>query len=178
MHRILIVVLLIFFFSCSNKVEKKEESSAPEVVEAKGYVVPKDSMAEPKVILINEAELKKNPVGIPKVIPTNLNVHPAGEPKIVLAGKPKVCTPGKDTFLLPKIVPAIDSPFIAKQPKPITALPMRMKDDATCNIQYLDVDQGMNSSYVWSIIKDKSGNLWFGTYGGGVSKFDGKSFTH
>jgi serine phosphatase RsbU (regulator of sigma subunit) len=45
-------------------------------------------------------------------------------------------------------------------------------------MQYLDVDQGMASSYVRSILEDKSGNLWFGTYGGGVSKYDGKSFTH
>ena len=29
-----------------------------------------------------------------------------------------------------------------------------------------------------SILEDKSGNLWFGTWGGGLSKFDGKSFTH
>jgi serine phosphatase RsbU (regulator of sigma subunit)/streptogramin lyase len=29
---------------------------------------------------------------------------------------------------------------------------------------------------VRSITEDKSGNLWFGTYGGGVSKYDGKSF--
>jgi ligand-binding sensor domain-containing protein len=28
------------------------------------------------------------------------------------------------------------------------------------------------------MLEDKSGNLWFGTYGGGVSKYDGKSFTH
>jgi class 3 adenylate cyclase len=29
-----------------------------------------------------------------------------------------------------------------------------------------------------SILEDKSGNLWFGTYGGGVSKYDGTTFTH
>jgi serine phosphatase RsbU (regulator of sigma subunit) len=28
------------------------------------------------------------------------------------------------------------------------------------------------------MLEDKSGNLWFGTDGGGVSKYDGKSFTH
>ena len=28
-----------------------------------------------------------------------------------------------------------------------------------------------------SITEDKTGNLWFGTYGGGVSRYDGKSFT-
>jgi hypothetical protein len=31
---------------------------------------------------------------------------------------------------------------------------------------------------VHSITEDKSGNLWFGTYGGGVSRYDGKSFTN
>ncbi|MCC7331232.1 MAG: hypothetical protein IT232_01380, partial [Flavobacteriales bacterium] len=123
-------------------------------------------MAEPKVSPINESKLKKVPVGNPKVVATNLNVHTVGVPKIIPAGNPKIITPGKDTFSLPKIVPTIDSPFVAKQPKPIPALPFRMKDAATCNIQYLDVDQGMNSSYVRSILEDKSGNLWFGTYGG------------
>jgi len=28
------------------------------------------------------------------------------------------------------------------------------------------------------MLEDKSVNLWFGTEGGGVSKYDGKSFTH
>ena len=29
-----------------------------------------------------------------------------------------------------------------------------------------------------SILEDKSGNLWFGTNGGGVNKYDGETFTH
>ena len=35
-------------------------------MEAKGYMVPKDSMAEPKVILVDESKLKKIPVVTPK----------------------------------------------------------------------------------------------------------------
>ncbi len=31
---------------------------------------------------------------------------------------------------------------------------------------------------VLSITEDKTGNLWFGTSGGGVSRYDGKSFTN
>ena len=30
---------------------------------------------------------------------------------------------------------------------------------------------------VMSITEDKTGNLWFGTDGGGVSRYDGKSFS-
>ncbi|MFN5183543.1 MAG: two-component regulator propeller domain-containing protein [Bacteroidota bacterium] len=178
MKKYAIYLLLICFISSCNK-NKEESTNTHElkVVEAKGYVVPKDSMAEPKVIPVDESKLKKVPAGNPKVVPTNLNVHIAGEPKVVVAGKPRVITPGTDTFSLPKVVVAKDSPFIAKQPKPISALPFRMKDAAICNIQYLDEDEGMNSSYVLSMLEDKSGNLWFGTTGGGVSKYDGKSFT-
>ncbi len=36
--------------------------------------------------------------------------------------------------------------------------------------------QGLTNNSVNWITEDKSGNLWFGTYGGGVSKYDGKSF--
>ena len=70
-----------------------------------------------------------------------------------------------------KIVPST-------QPQPTKALPPRFKDAAINNMQYLDVDQGMASSYVHSILEDKSGNLWFGTDAGGVSRYDGESFTH
>ena len=66
----------------------------------------------------------------------------------------------------------------ALQSKTTKALPAVYKDNAICNIKYLDVDQGMPSSYVYSIIEDRNGNLWFGTYGGGVSKYDGQSFTN
>ncbi len=63
------------------------------------------------------------------------------------------------------------------QPQPIQALPPMFKDAAKSNLQYLDLDQGMNSSNVESILEDKNGNLWFGT-DGGVSKYDGELFTH
>ena len=37
--------------------------------------------------------------------------------------------------------------------------------------------QGLANNYVLSITEDKTGNLWFGTVGGGVSRYDGKSFS-
>jgi ligand-binding sensor domain-containing protein/serine phosphatase RsbU (regulator of sigma subunit) len=37
--------------------------------------------------------------------------------------------------------------------------------------------EGLANNWVQSTLQDKSGNLWFGTNGGGVSRYDGKSFT-
>ncbi|MFH0758184.1 MAG: two-component regulator propeller domain-containing protein [Bacteroidota bacterium] len=53
-----------------------------------------------------------------------------------------------------------------------------MKKDARINIKYLNDTHGLNLNGVYSILEDSHGNLWFGTWGGGVSKYNGKTFTH
>ncbi len=45
-------------------------------------------------------------------------------------------------------------------------------------MQNYTTDQGIALDAVSCAIKDKKGNLWFGTDGGGVSRYDGKSFTN
>ncbi len=177
-YNVLFIVVVTFLLSCSNDKKAQIETIIPKRTEVKGYIVPKDSMAQPNVITVDENKLKKIALGKPKIVPTNLNVHSAGKPKVIVAGKPSVCVLGKDSFSLPKIVPATDSSFVAKHPKPVSSLSLRMKDAAIYNIQYLDVDQGMSSSIIRSMKQDKRGNLWFGTNGSGVSKYDGKTLTH
>ena len=38
--------------------------------------------------------------------------------------------------------------------------------------------EGLSNNYVISLLEDRKGNLWFGTYGGGVSIYNSESFTH
>jgi ligand-binding sensor domain-containing protein/signal transduction histidine kinase len=64
------------------------------------------------------------------------------------------------------------------EPRPVKALALRSKDNPTATIQYLDVGQGLNFSYISSILEDKRGNLWFGIAESGICKYDGKSFTN
>ncbi|MBN4065952.1 hypothetical protein JYT51_01305 [Candidatus Amoebophilus asiaticus] len=44
------------------------------------------------------------------------------------------------------------------------------------NFRNYSVEHGLAQSQVLSICEDSKGYLWVGTYGGGVSKFDGKTF--
>jgi serine phosphatase RsbU (regulator of sigma subunit) len=46
------------------------------------------------------------------------------------------------------------------------------KYDGKSFTHYTD-KEGLSNNTVWSMLEDKSGNLWFGTNGGGVSKYDG-----
>jgi len=150
----------------------------PKVVEAHGYVVPADSLSAPKVIPVDESKLKRVPAGRPKVVATNTNIHPAGTPRVVVAGTPRVCTPGQDTFQLPRTVPAVDSPFVAGVPEVVLAKSPIAKDRNPQNFNFLGKLQGLKHSSVRCMIQDRDGNLWIGTPGGGVSRYDGKSFTH
>ena len=102
----------------------------------------------------------------PKVVLTNTNVHPAGIPKVVIAGVPKVCTPGKDSFSLPKIVPAIDRPFMAGIPEVVIAGEAYTKDQNPQNFSSFGKLQGLKSANVWSMVQDKNGNLWIATTDG------------
>jgi ligand-binding sensor domain-containing protein/two-component sensor histidine kinase len=100
-------------------------------------------------------------------VPAKLTVIPVDTAKLkrVKAGKPTV-------------IPATGKRMPFRQPVPVKALPLRFKDAATANVQYLDVDQGMGASYLYAMLEDKSGNLWLGTDGAGISKYDGVSFIH
>ncbi len=74
-------------------------------------------------------------------------------------------------------IPVTGKVVPCKQPKSNPALAFRVKDNVTYNLQYLDVDQGMNTPYMKCSMEDQNGNLWFGTTDG-VMRYDGESFTN
>ncbi len=169
------ILIAIPFLSCKKHPNEPLGIYPLNVVEAKGYKVPQDSIAPPKII----------PVGNPKIVPVEkhkveaarANIHPVGVPKILVAGIPKVGTPGQDSFSLPKIVPAIDSPIMAGLPKIVPAKEVAGIDPNPENFSAFNKLQGLGYTSISAIIGDKSGNLWFGTGGGGVAKYDGQNFT-
>jgi ligand-binding sensor domain-containing protein/signal transduction histidine kinase len=173
---VFITALLIFIFSCKQQKENSTVLSySPKVVEAHGYVVPKDSMAEPKLLPVGEPWVV--PAGKPKVTPVATNVHPVGNSEIILADT-TVHTPGQGSFSLPKTFPAIGKTILAGSPEVIIAKDAVAKDQNLYNFSSFGTIQGLINADIQSIFEDKKGNLWVGTYGGGVCKYDGVSFTH
>ncbi len=173
------VSLIVFAINCNPAPETAPaETYAPKTIPVHARVVSTDSSQRPTIIAIDEAKLKRSFLVPRQSLYANMNVKPAGEPiQLTIRGLKKILL-GSDTFSMPEVVPAVPVVVPAKQPKPVNSLPWRMKDGASYNIQYLDVDQGMNSSYIWDIFEDKAGNFWFASDGGGVSRYDGKSFLH
>ena len=46
------------------------------------------------------------------------------------------------------------------------------------HLRILPEKEGLHYDNIACILKDSHDHLWFGTWGGGVSKFDGETFTH
>jgi ligand-binding sensor domain-containing protein/serine phosphatase RsbU (regulator of sigma subunit) len=174
LKRLFCLVLLVAF-ACKQKSTQQSNYHQLNTVKAQGYVIPNNIRKNPKTIPAGKPTIVK--ASKQKAIPTNTNIQPAGIPKISLAGKPLVCTPGQDSFLLPKKTLAIDSPFFAGIPETVIAKDMDSRDQNPKNFSFFGKIQGLKHNVIRCMLQDKSGYLWLGTVGGGVIRYDGKFFT-
>ncbi len=172
----LFYTFVFLFFSCkSPQREIHSREIFPKVVDSGGHQIPKDSLLLPKEIPAGTP--LKTHVGKPRVVYTDNNIHTSGTPKIILAGNPEVITPGQDTFLLPEKKEAIIRPFTAELPEIVNVRDVSLRDPNPYNFSSLSKLQGLNHNQVTCLLQDRNGNLWIGTLGG-VSRYDGKSFTN
>jgi signal transduction histidine kinase/ligand-binding sensor domain-containing protein/CheY-like chemotaxis protein/AraC-like DNA-binding protein len=157
-------------------------------IPALGKIIHPDSVSRPKSFPVTPKGLliKKNVYSNRKIISVNLTVILIDTSKLTYIPVPELVEGDTSHFIINsmgtklatgtsiptrgKVVPAI-------QPESEVALLPQIKDAAITNLQYLDVEQGMPSSNILSIAEDRNGNFWFGTWEGGVSKYDGAGFT-
>ena len=147
-----------------------------------GRVIPPGSVAQPITV----------PAGKPMEVPINLNIHKIPETLTTIPLNKDLLetfTPGVDTcsFVLVNsngdtVPTGVPIPIKGKvvpcnQPQPFKTSSPLMRDNAVINIKYLDVDQGLSSFEVRSMLEDSRGNLWFATWGG-ASMYNGETFTN
>jgi len=194
----LLVLLPIFLLAgCTGTSGEKDASTPPplypqpQTVELKeGVPIPAtpkiihpDSVAKPQSFAVDHAALTTiNAYPNRRQIPADLTTIPVdrsqlrtiplgeGNPDFVLLSSTG------DTIPTGVPVPAMGRVVQALHSRPTKALPPSTKDAAIAHLQYLDVEHGMVSTFVWSMLEDQSGNIWFGGFGG-VSVFNGESFT-
>ncbi len=177
--RMYISVLLMIFgcilFSCKQNKDGPPRNHQLKVVEVKGYVVPKDSISLPKIVTAGNPTII--PVEKQKITTFQSAINTTLKPKVVVAGLPSINTPGFDGFSLPKKVLAIERPVLAGLPEVIPVKELASVDQNLENFSSFNKLQGLHNTNIQSIIKDRSGNLWFGTNGGGTAKYDGQNLS-
>jgi len=81
-----------------------------------------------------------------------------------------------DTIYTGVEIPVTGKVVNVKMKRATSTLPTRFKENASRDIQFLDVDQGLPSSYVYSIDRDSRGNFWLGFDMAGAIRYDGNSY--
>lgn len=177
----LLILSFVFCFSCKNESRQEKEKVISEKSEDGS------SVQSVNLVTIRRAKHKTSEAGKPfvsnakppRVYSTNTNINQIGELKSTeIPAELYTATPGTEDLKLAITVAAKINTVVCAQPIPVPAAAPRFKDAAISNIQYLDVEQGLSSSFIRSLMFDKWGNLWMGTVGGGAGRYDGSSFTN
>src|SRR6056297_2195428 len=189
---------LLLLAACTGTSGEKDASlppplySQPQTIELKAGVsipaTPKiihpDSVAKPQTFTVDQAALTTiNAHSNRHQIPNDRTIISVDKSKLktirVGEGNPDFVLLSSTGDTIPTGVPIPTEGKVVKaiHSKPIKALQPSSKDASIAHLQYLNVEHGMASSFVRSVLEDQNGNIWMGTRGG-VSVFDGESFTH
>ena len=183
-----IFIFSIYVVSCNLKntpgtieIEKNVPVKG-KMVHAEGNKMDPNKFKKPPVVLVNIPKAVQ--AGIPKEVELSLlkkqDVLDDTIERFIIKPQNLIqFTPGGTEFVpLPEQKAIFGNVLTARQTKPTTALLPQYKDDVTIDLRVLDVGQGMSSSYIYSITNDVNGNIWFGTNGSGISRYDGTTFTN
>jgi two-component system, sensor histidine kinase ChiS len=175
------IIVLFWVLGCT--LQNSDEQSNVHIltrVKAMPYVVPKDSVKSPKKVKVSISASSIVKAGTPKAIPTDLNVFPAGQPQSIPVNEITLIKnrPGSGNFANPKSFTAQSIKVPVGIPEVVLAKDRGSKDQNPFNFSSFGKLQGLKHNVINCITQDSKGNLWFGSYGGGVTKYDGKYFTH
>ena len=63
-------------------------------------------------------------------------------------------------------------------PAPVPALRMTTRSDAYYNVSILNADESLLNANITSMLEGKDGSIWMATFGGGLCRYDGQSYTN
>ena len=125
----------------------------------------------------DESKAQKIKAGNPQVVLYRSNLVKAGRPKQKEFRNPIGLPEGMGGVTPPNITTARDTQILAGAPDIIIAKDMVSKDHNPGNFSTYGKLQGLKHDKIRCMLQDKRGNLWFGTAGGGICKFDGRTLT-
>ncbi len=165
--------VLFFLFSCKNSSEENIQiQTAGSDTAPLSYSISSCKPIELKGKVFEAGAPKIVKAGAPEITSGFNNVHPVGKLKTIEGIVEKIIS----NNIKPTIVKASGKNIPCLAPKIVAALAPGMREQNPLGFKFFDISQGLNSSYISCMLQDKNGNIWFGTKGGGVSKYDGSEF--
>jgi ligand-binding sensor domain-containing protein/class 3 adenylate cyclase len=145
-------------------------------IQSESKLVPAEKVNGAEKIPLDTSTLPVHFAGPLQQLPTRSNVRLPGQPTTTPAQAPVITTPGTDTFAVPISFTVVPTMVKAGSPEIIPAKDMGNKFQNGGNFSFFNKAQGLSSNIIISLLEDTQGNIWFGSVGGGVIRYDGESF--
>ncbi len=175
----LVLVFCIFVVSCSKPSKpQRPEGYQTFTIDSLPFTIVKDSDLEQITPGKGGVPLpNKHKLGKPKAFSINSRESNVHSPIRINVTKPKVNRPGSGHYSLPQKIAAVGVQVDVGRPERVVAKDPYVRDKNPQNFASYGKHQGLKQSTVQAMIKDQFGNIWLCT-NGGVTKYDGKYFTH
>jgi ligand-binding sensor domain-containing protein/serine phosphatase RsbU (regulator of sigma subunit) len=178
--RLVCILLLCVLMAACNGLGKEESSipsEGPVIVSFTGKHLPAGSVKQPKRILLDSGKIIRKNLG-PVVDEIFLEKATNFEfIRAVPSGRPLKFSLGESGCLLPEVLKFKFKIVPAGNPEVIEASEMRARDRNNSSFSFFGKVNGLKNPKIRCIAEDKLRNLWFGSQGGGITRYDGRFFT-
>ena len=173
------ITLTVVVYSCGGS----SEETTPSDEEADS--TEEDELQTGVPLPVQFQEINKDSILPPVIKPAGEPIYKRAHSNIKRVDEPilKLLSPNVPYFQVgaDSVKDAIVEEAVGVQKKggynePVSSSKFDFNDAASYNIQGIDVDQGLSSSYVMDMVEDSRGNLWFATWTAGVTMYNGRSF--
>ncbi|RLD24734.1 MAG: hypothetical protein DRI54_05820, partial [Bacteroidetes bacterium] len=148
-----------------------------------GKALPPDSLKEPVTRKVDKAHVEQRDLNY-RVIPKDIPVIEINQDSLIrLSAEDDIdceaCVSEVGDTIPTGVVLQVKGRVVpCIQPEPVIAGAPEYKHSASLNIQLIGMDQGLEGVYVRTVFEDSRGHIWIGSYYGGVSRYDGTTFTN
>ena len=192
MNRKILILWSLFIIcqSCLNRQEADKDVAPSTPNHGEKFLVNLQGDTIPTGIPILVKENEVDPDSVASPVKTRLKRPPVRElaskniiqlqglRSVKIPDELQVFIPGENGINIPKAISASSKKVPSRQPPSQPAMPLSFSDAASYDIRHIDVEQGLSSSFVWDILEDRNGHLWFGTGTNGIIRYNGHDLTN
>lgn len=165
---------IIVIKACSFRQESSNACCSPIKVDANGYTVPRSSSTKPEIVPAGEPVIRSAQMS--RKLRAHSNGFESVSSILISTPIPKIFMPGQDSITSPPTNNCIFNPVPCGAPTITTYTRPQEKEHTPENFNPFGKLQGLPDEEILSVAEDQQHRIWFGTRGGGVVLFNGKSY--
>lgn len=173
----LLFVLSALLFGCYQADRKKNAHTQDPFGIMRDSLVFCSNLPVPQPFDEKNIVVEKLAISLEEIAHAPLQSFPATTPPVQTADAPGASITTSRHMAKPVAIQLKPSVSVVHAPEINVAREMTVKDQNPESFSNFGKLNGLKQNYTWCMLEDRHGNLWYGSEGGGLCKYDGKYFT-